>query len=56
MYARHLRKARRVRAALRLSAFVLLILSAVLPDHIVAVITLAMSMLSQRITRYLRLL
>jgi hypothetical protein len=51
-----LRKARRVRRALRLSGVVLLLLSVVLPDHFVAVITMAMSLLSERVTKYLRLI
>lgn len=56
MYRKHVRKARRFRAALRLSAVVLLLVSALLPDHVVAVITLGLSLLSERVTKYLRLI
>ena len=56
MYRKHVRKARRFRAALRVSAFVLLVLSVVLPDHVVGIITLGLSLLSERVTKYLRLI
>lgn len=55
MRRHHLRKARRIKAALRLSGVVLLLASVLLPDHIVAVITLGLSLLSERVTKYLRL-
>ena len=56
MRRKDLRKARAIRRALRLSGFVLLVLSVILPDHFVAVLTMAMSLLSERVTRYLRLI
>ena len=56
MHRKYLRKARRVRAALRLSGVVLLLLSVLLPDHAVAVLTLGLSLLSERVTKYLRLI
>lgn len=56
MHRKDLRRARRVRRALRLSGVVLLVLSVVLPDHFVAVLTMAMSLLSERVTKYLRLI
>lgn len=55
MHRKHRKQIRRFRSALRLSGVVLLVLSVVLPDHIVTVITLALSLLSQRAQRYLRL-
>ncbi|MGB8966828.1 MAG: hypothetical protein WCB99_14425 [Candidatus Cybelea sp.] len=50
------KKVRRFRSALRLGGVVLLVLSAILPDHAVAVLTLGLSLLSQRAQRYLRLM
>jgi hypothetical protein len=49
------RYARRRRIALRLLAIILIVVSAVLPDHVVGVLTVALSLLSQRVTKDLRL-
>lgn len=55
-YDRHLRHTRHARRALRLGALVLLLASVLLPDHLLAVLTLALSLLSEKAQRYLRLL
>ena len=43
------------RIALRLSGLVLIAVSYLLPDHVIAVLAIAISLLSSRVQRYLRL-